>query len=187
MKTRITTTERLLGGAPFNKQVYTDYIRQSSPDIKDELDSLPVPDKIDKVMTGFHRDDKGIFLYDYHIRGFLKEAGNNLKGNIGIKNLKSKIDNFLFVFPRKIYLAKMKPDGILERPLRAMTMQGPRVSLAMSEYLEPPVSFEVEFKILDTKIIPEDIITQLLDYGQYKGLLQWRNASYGRFSYEMIK
>ena len=90
MKARITTTERLLGGAPFNKQVYTDYIGQDSPDIKDELDSLPVPDKIDKVMTGFHRDDKGIFLYDYHIRGFLKEAGNNLKGDIGIKNLKSQ-------------------------------------------------------------------------------------------------
>ena len=66
-------------------------------------------------------------------------------------------------------------DGHLERPLRAETMQGPRVSLAKSEYLNEGWNFTATIRV-----------KQMLDYGALKGLLQWRNAGYGSFEYEVI-
>ena len=34
--------------------------------------------------------------------------------------------------------------------------------------------------------INKDVIKELLEYGKFKGLAQWRNGGYGRFKYEII-
>jgi hypothetical protein len=181
-KYKLTLTEPMLGTVAKSKEIFTRYIANERTG-EDEIAN--VPEGEEPGYTGFFTDEEGIFLYDYHIKGFLKEAGNVLKESLKLKNLKSKIDNYVFVFPRKIRL-QGKPDGVLERPLRGMTAQGPRVSLAKSDVVNAGLSFEVTIKVLTHKgqEIDQEVIESLLDYGALKGLGQWRNSSWGRFEFE---
>jgi hypothetical protein len=182
LKYRITLMEKMLGTVPKNKDIFSRYIASERTG-EDEIAN--VPEGEESGYTGFFTKKNGIYLYDYHIKGFLKEAGNILKDSLTLKNLKSKLDNYLFVFPREIFLQDA-PDGVLERPLRAMTMQGPRVSLAKSDYVEAGLSFEITIKVLDHKEITQEVVEKLLDYGALKGLGQWRNGSWGRFAWERV-
>ena len=182
LKYRITLIEKMLGTVPKNKEVFSRYIasERTGPE-----EIANVPEGEESGYTGFFTKPDGIHLYDYHIKGFLKEAGNVLKESLKLKNLKSKLDNFVFVFPREIFL-KGKPDGVLERPLRVMTMHGFRVSLAKSDYVDAGLSFEITIKLLPHKEISREVIETLLDYGALKGLGQWRNGSWGRFAWEKV-
>lgn len=187
----LTLIEPMLGTVPKNKDIYTDYIaskaeksKSENADIADEIATVPVNEE--RGWTGFHEDEQGIFVYDYLIKGFIKEAGNVLKDEKGVKALKSKLDSYLFVFPRHIYVGT-KPDDVFERPLRAMTMQGPRVTLVRSDMVNAGTVLKCELRLLKHKEINEDLLRELLDYGQFQGLGQFRNGSFGRFSYELTE
>ncbi len=186
MKIRITLTEAMLGTVPKDKKVYTTYIADKVEKEVGEEEAKSVEEIEAKGWTGFHKDEGGLFVFDYLVKGFIKEAGNTLKDIVKIKALKSKLDNYLFVFPRKIHLGKSKPDGVIERPLRAMTAQGPRVTLMRSDMVEAGVSFDVELRLLPHKEITESVLEELLRYGELKGLGQFRNGSYGRFTFERL-
>lgn len=186
----------MLGTAPKNKEIYKDFIASKlvSELQTEELETLEqAMEEVEKGTTGFHKDEEGIFIYDYLVKGFLKEAGNILKTEINLKNVKSKIDNFVFVFPRRIHVLDMAGlqlkdhQGYLERPLRAQTAQGPRVFLARSEIVEAGNKIKCEFKIVPNKEITPKVICSILEYGELKGLGQFRNGSYGRFSYKVIE
>jgi hypothetical protein len=148
----------------------------------------------DKGLTVFAQDEKGLFLYDYHLKEFIKEAGNTLKEAVKIKNLRSKVDNYLFIQPRRIYLCRedgthiLEEDDVFERPLRAQTMRGPRVSLVASERVNLPITCQFAIEILENeKDVSWKVIQKLLEYGQYKGLGQWRNGGWGRFEWEQLE
>lgn len=168
---------------------------------KEELAMLP---EEDKGITVFRRDPvtKALILTDHMCKGFLKEAGASL-GDTEEKNwgITQKIDRWFFITDasgaskRIIPITRkgapiMAPDGQLQRPLRAMTMQGPRVTLACSEQINAPA--EVEFHIVllplalkeKGRITPE-LVAQWLSYGQYLGLGQWRTGGMGRFNAEV--
>ncbi len=191
---KIKLLEPLLGTIPKNPDVYAVYIA-GKKDSKGELlipsetmiagEVATVPDIEKSGWTGFHTDDGGCFMYNYALLGFLKEAGNTLKDQLGIKALKSKIDQFVFVEPRRIRL-KAAPDGILERSLRAMTMQGPRVTLVRSDYIDAGTELVAMIRIIQNKEVNRDVIYEILTYGQYRGLGQFRNGSYGQFSFSMV-
>lgn len=178
----IRLTERMLGTVPKDPDVYSRYIaaKAPSPDVgAEEMET--VPGDVEKSgWTGFHEDGEGIFIYNYAVLGFLKEAGNTLKDQLGIKNLRSKIDQFVYIEPRRIYVGK-EPAGALERPLRAMTMQGPRVTVVRSDYVEAGTEIAFQVRILRNREITADVVRELLEFGQLKGLGQFRNGSYGRF------
>lgn len=178
---KIKFVTEMLGTVPKDPEVYRSYVETKKPVSVGEDESLSVEKIEEKGWTGFHKDEKGLFVYDYMIKGFFKNAGNVLKERVGIKNLRGKIDDYIFIFPRKIYLGVDKPDGSIERPLRAMTMQGPRVSLARSDYINGnrEISFEIGWIAL--KGIDEALIRGLLEYGKLQGLGQFRNGGYGRF------
>lgn len=196
-------TTDLLGGSPKNKEVYAAFIgskiakRQNPIDGGFEAEVQTVQEVEEKGWTGFHSDEQGIFLYDYQIKGFLKEAANTLKEGLKEKNLRSKVDSYVFVEQRKIRVNRsatsletlLEPDGILERPLRCMTMQGPRVSLQRSDMIR--AGRAISFTILALDVTPmkdlDSMLVHILDYGALKGLLQWRNGGYGRFSYTIKK
>ena len=98
--------------------------------------------------------------------------------------VKRLVDSYIFVTPRKIMIpGDLGP--ICTRPLRAMTMQGERVSLASSETIPEGRSFECEIVTLAPALLP--LIVDALDYGQHKGLLQWRNSGKGRFTWKEVK
>lgn len=196
-KIKITLSEEMLGTACANKDVHKEFIAAKSADADkaaEELASLPAEELEGKAKTVFHRDEDGTpFLYDYQIKGFLKEAVGvqcelmTEEIKVGKSKLtkyshKKIVDNFLFVTPRKIRLSQgVGADCV--RPLRAETMRGERVSLATSETV--PIGTELEFEITDltgSKAFGE-IVDACLEYGRWKGLGQWRNSGKGRFTF----
>ena len=180
-----------LGTQP-QKDVATEYITSKALDPvtgelpADELETLP--DALEKGTTAFHKIDGAPIFYDYQIKGFLKDAGQTFNGLRGVKNLRSKIDNLVFVEPRQIRLTL--PEGgkieVCERPLRAQTAQGPRTALARSEMLPDGTTFEFVIAVYDGPI-SEPLLRDLLSYGERKGFGQWRNGGRGRFTFEMEK
>lgn len=155
-KFRIIFQEDVLGSWPADKELFTKFVSSKAPyPWLDENDKDNIPDTAEAPgLTVFPKDDKGVHLLNYHIKGFLKEAGNALKSSLGIANLRSKIDNYVFVQPRRIYFHRMdgslvpEADDILERPLRGETMKGPRTSLVASELIKAPVYLEFEIEIV---------------------------------------
>lgn len=188
----IRTTEELLASSPCDPQVYKTFIASQAEKPEETQDEVETLQR--REITGwsvFHSDETGLFMFDYHVRGFLKEAARNItgtKGDTGITALVSKVDRFVFVSPRRLYFKRdgkilSKPDGTKERPLRALTMQGPRVSLKRSDMLNPGVeiSFTVSILPLGGKEITQEHIAKWLEYGRLCGLGEWRNGGFGRF------
>jgi hypothetical protein len=179
VKIRLLT--EMLGTVTKDPEVYKTYIESKKPETVDEQEYLTVDKIEEKGWTGFHRDENGLFIFEYMIKGFLKHAGNVLKDELKVKALRSKIDDYLFVSPRRIYLGKQEPDGYIERPLRAMTMQGPRVSLARSDYVNGNLEITFVITLLPHKELTWEVVDRLFEHGKLMGLGQFRNGGYGRF------
>lgn len=201
-KYRLTGITSLLGSVALDKKIYTNYIATKGKDQKElDMGKEDVENVIDseEKITGFYRDAEtgAIVLKAYQIKGFLKEAAKVLKDQLGLLSCTSKIDNLVFVSPRNIPVMRdglpvTDPDGFLERPLRADTAQGPRVALAKSEMIHEGWSIDIEIEVLENKKtaksvnVDMDLVENLLEYGEKKGLLQWRNGGYGSFTFEEI-
>lgn len=185
METKTVTIRLLtemLGTVPKDREIYTSYIESKRPAGADDIESETVMEDLEeKGWTGFHSDENGLFVYDYFIKGFFKHAGNVLKDSLKTKALRSKLSDFFFISPRRIYLGKAEPDGMIERPLRAQTAQGPRVSLVRSDFMAAGTVISFDIKLIGHKEITIEILSTLLEYGQLQGLGQFRNGGYGRF------
>lgn len=193
MKIRITFTEPILGTSPSNPDIYRDYIASKAPDtstVEDEIDAVSSEEIAEKQMTVFPRNAYGQpFLYDYQIKGFFKGACKALKGVSGtdsskVKAYKQAIDLRIFPYPREIPFECFDKVGECQRPLRASTPQGERVSLAMSE--EIPAGAVIIFDIVMLEDSDEKLVREWLDYGKYSGIGQWRNSGRGRYVWEEL-
>lgn len=190
-RVKVTFTTSVLGTQP-QKDVATEFITSKATDPEtgelpeDELQTLPVA--LEKGTTAFHKLDGKPIMYDYQVKGFVKETGSVFNGLRGVKNLKSKLENFVFVTPRQIELHLPEGGAItfLERPLRGMTAQGPRTSLARSEELPAGTWFECVLEVFPGQI-SEPLLRDLFEYGTRRGFLQWRNGGHGRFEFEMTQ
>ena len=185
-------TTDILGTVPMNKEIYVDYIasKDGAPSMAvEEADTIALEEK---GKTGFHRGSDGTpFLYDYVIKGFLKDACGMLwrvEDSLSkkVKAYKRIVDGLIFVTERQIPFKMVGEVGELQRPLRAQTAQGERVALAFSETIPAGSSISFGLDVLDDKSVPEELMREWFDYGRYRGLGQWRNASYGRFTYELV-
>jgi hypothetical protein len=183
----------VLGSQP-TRDVATSYLaaKHGFTIPEDEIETLP--DALEQGTTVFHRGrvngGEGPVLFDYQMKGFLKHAGSTMNKQVegGVANLRSKIANLVFVSPRMIPLI-VPPGGemdIIERPLRAQTAQGERVALARSEMLPEGTSFRCGMTVFPGPII-EEVLRELLDYGFYQGIGQWRGGGWGRFRYELVR
>lgn len=194
LKVRLTFTEELLGTAPNNEDIHREFIASKSPNpktIEDEVAAVGIEEVVTKGMTVFPRTDEGLpFVYDYQVRGFFKEICSSLKKvkaseSAKCKAHKKEIDNLIFVEPRQILLnLNGGTIGNCQRPLRASTAQGERISLSNSE--TAPAESTIEFEILC--MVDEDVemVKEWLAFGKYKGLGQWRNSGKGKFSVEYL-
>lgn len=189
----LTFDTDILGTVPLNKQIYIDYIatKDGAPaNAAEEADTIALEDK---GKTGFHRLPSGEpFLYDYVIKGFLKDACGMLSRmdeslSKKVKAYKKVIDGLVFVTPRMIPITVAGEIGELQRPLRAQTPQGERVALAFSETIPSGSSLSFDMLVLDDKAFSEDLLKELMWYGSLRGLGQWRNASWGRFQAVVAK
>ena len=201
LKTRhykLTGMTRILAAQAANPDVRSEFIASKAASLakgEEETERLPEENLDKKNLTVFLRDDGKLCLSDYVIKGFLKEALGALKSQIGIANCATKIDNYVLVEPAYLHIKKNgealdNPDGVLERPLRAMTMQGPRVSVTASEKVDAGWELEFDLTLLENPATPKsraltfDVIDAAMEYGSFKGLGQWRNAQNGRFTFE---
>jgi hypothetical protein len=189
-KLKITLLDQLLGTVAYDKEVYETFVQKKARDegvpeeqLEQEIASIETIEE--KGWTGFFRDEKGLWISSHMIKGYLKNAALVMKEQTKVKNAKSKVNNFVFVFPKKLHLGKEKADGMLERPLRCETMKGPRVSLARSDYIDAGTTFECEIHLMQNPEVSEKYLREILDYGKYMGLGQWRNSGKGQFEYEL--
>ena len=193
LKVRLTFTESILGTASANEDVYRDFIGSKSPDassVDDEVAALGADAVVEKGKTVFPKLPDGTpFLYDYQIKGFFKDTCGGLRKVKGsksekIKAFKKEIDKLIFVEPRCIPFEDYGEIGECQRPLRAQTMQGERVSLSISD--EIAAGARVEFTVLMLSDEHEAAVREWLDYGRFSGIGQWRNSGKGRFTYEVL-
>lgn len=203
LKVKITFLEPVLGTWPSNQNVARDFIAGKSPDaatIEDEVAALGADAVADKGMTVFPRNENGEpVLYDYQIKGFFKDSCGMLarvggKTETGKKRAvnesgklsayKKVIDGLIFPQPRMIPIKVNGEIGDCQRPLRAQTAQGERVSLANSEEIPAGSTCEFEILLMDESL--ENAVLEWLDYGVLRGIGQWRNSGKGRFTFDII-
>ena len=188
---KLTFTDDLLGTSSGNPELHREFIASKAPDaakMEEEVASLGVEAVEEKSMTVFPKMADGTpYLWDYQIRGFFKEICGAMRGIPGtksskVKAYKKKVDNTIFVEPREIPLDlhSMKIADC-QRPLRASTMQGERIALANSEVC--PQGTTCEFDVLCMVDEDVDMLREWLEYGKYKGIVQWRNSGKGRFEF----
>lgn len=193
----------ILGSSPANPDVYTAYIASRAPApfvATAEVDALPeLTDQDDKGVTVFLREPKqdALALRNYQVLGFLKESMEALRAQLNIAQPRSKVDRYVFIDPIWLPLTRKgqairEEDSVFERPLRAETMRGPRVTLASSEQVNTPWAVEIEITLLSnagtkkSEPVTWEAVETALSYGRLKGLGQYRNGSFGRFEWERI-
>lgn len=196
---KLTLTEPILGSQPGDPEIHSRFIASKAPDAKkmeEEIAAVGVEEVTERSMTYFHRDKNGNpCMMDYQIKGFLKSAAKVLNKTNDpdlekLKAFKQAVDLLIFVYGMdggRFIPFKIPEDGkitTLQRPLRASTMQGERVSLATSEKLPEGCELYFKIEILDDSLVK--YVRKWLNYGKYNGLGQWRNGSYGRFTWEEV-
>lgn len=193
MRVKLTFIEPILGTSPANEDIYRDFIGNNAPDaetLEAEVAALGVDEVVQKGMTIFPKLDDGTpFLYDYQIKGFFKDSCGGLRKvkdtySSKIKAFKKEIDKLIFIEERRIPIMFDGEIATCQRPLRAQTMQGERVSLAISE--EIPAGAVIEFTVIMFSDDHEKAVREWLDYGRFSGIGQWRNSGKGRFVWEEI-
>ena len=205
MRVKLTTFEPWLGTSPADKEIYRKYIASRSPEaktIEEEVEAVGVDEVVEKGMTVFPRTADGKpFIYDYQIKGMFKDSCGMLQRVTGkdeetgkkkkatnesskLTAYKKIIDGLIFPQPRRIVINFDGEMSICERPLRAQTAQGERIALSISEQI--PEGATIEFDILLLNGDYEKVIREWLDYGELRGLGQWRNSGMGRFKYEVL-
>lgn len=191
IKVQLTFIDDLLGTMPGNRDIFTDFVAKKAETVNEEAEAIPVDEALEKGTTVFPRtaDDKP-FIYDYQLRGYFKESCKFLKKVDGTKSskekaYKQKIDGLIFVKDRQNVINTDKEIGICERPLRASTPQGERISLSRSESIAEGAT--LEFTVVCMVDSDIDLVKEWLDYGRFHGTGQWRNSGKGRFTWEEVK
>ena len=194
-KFKLTFTEELLGTASNDPEIHDKFIASCAPDApsrKQEIAALGIDEITEKSKTVFprHEETGTPILWDYQIKGFFKDACGMLSRvkstkSSAIKAYKKVIDGLVFVAPRQIPISFSGEIGSCQRPLRAQTAQGERISLANSETI--PAGSSIEFTVTLFDEAHEKALLEWLDYGQLRGLGQWRNSGKGRFLYEQVE
>lgn len=203
LKVRITFTEELLGTMPNDKEIYENYIATKAPNPEEtakeevdavgdvEVDAEEVDVDTSKVTVFPRTEDDKPFLYDYQIKGYFKETASFLRkvketATSNIKAFKKEIDGLIFIAERRIILNTNGGEiGLCQRPLRANTPKGERVSLSCSETVPAGTTAEFTVECMVAKDI--ELVKEWLDYGKYHGTGQWRNSGKGRFIWEEIQ
>jgi hypothetical protein len=211
IKIKITLIEDILGSLPSDEEIYSSYIatKKAEKDAKiplteeekqEEIASLLAKEYNEAAENGL--DEKGVtifaktedgkpFLYDYVIKGFFKNACKAMREvegsrSKGLSAYKTKIDNLVFVEPRKILFDM--PEGseitICQRPLRANTPQGERTALAASECIPAGSTLECTIHCLNKEMYER--VPEWLNYGRWNGLGQWHNSGRGRLLWQDI-
>lgn len=191
---KLTFREPILGATPKDPDVYAGYIATKTALTDEQVaEELKTVEKVEeKGWTGFHMVDGRPVLLNYCLKGFFKDACGMLRRapgsqSKGLKAYKKVIDGLVFVKPRYIPLVLPEGEsmGVLERPLRAQTAKGERVTVARSDTC--PIGTTMEFTVEVLGTVTEALLREWFEYGARRGLSQWRNAEYGSFEHTLSR
>lgn len=160
------------------------------------------------AVTGFSTDPVTgrLHLWDFQLMGFLKAVAGSQTLDLRIpgkvtadKSANAQIQRLVWVFgvgddpmERRIWLRRA--DGsyidapepeLMDRPLRAQTPRGERVSIAISEQIHPPCWCEARVVLLRGCKVSQAQLEEVFAYGMFQGLGQWRSGGWGRFVAEL--
>jgi len=215
MKVRCTLAEEALGMTAPSKELLKSFIDLTKKRLgkkaavitgekeQEELDQMSLQIKElendGRGYTVFPKDDDGCpMFWDYQVKGFFKDAFKALlesddedfkKDKAGFTKWSSDrtVDQLIFPGPRRIRIVLPEGGelGQCDRPIRTKDNHGvERNALASSETV--PAGSVIEFEIKYLKKSLKTQIMKALDYGELRGLAQWRNSGKGRFTYEVV-
>lgn len=197
----------IVGGIPANPELVQTWVDAKNKDKKQaerEKIAQAHRDKTEELSEelaerngiGFLRDEDGeLVIEGRQIKAMLKESANIIKDTcptgskkdgkpvFGVKQLKSKVADQIFVVEEYIKLGRTEPDEIVERPIHVMTPMGPRDSIKVCEVC---YGVEVEFTVKRHKgtgkmAVPEATLLGILDYAQNIGGGSERSQGKGTF------
>lgn len=186
-----TFTEGLLATKPADEQLHENFVaaKRAEGAAKDELDAeqkaLAEVERLEKGVMVFHRTPDGKpMIWDYQIKGFLKDAIKALRRNpdsasAKVKAFKSIIDGNVFIKPRMIVLELPEGAeiGTCQRPLRASTPMGERNALVQSE--EAPAGTVIHFSVMTMCPGIDKVLDECWKYAELRFMGAWRNSGKG--------
>lgn len=142
-----------------------------------------------KVWCGFKSDDLGLYVDGFHLKSHLKDCANIMQASSGIRNLKAKLADRVYVVEPRLHFAinghhVTEPDGYWEHPVHVMTMQGPRSALKRSDYVEKSV-ITATLRVLGDGVISEELLRSVLEYGSIHGFGAERGLGNGRYEWKL--
>ena len=187
IEVKMVFLEKLCGSVPQNKEIVKRWLSvRKAPEGAEEEVLETVEDSQEKVTLGFQKDEKGIFLRGGTVKAHLKDCSNQIKDVLGVKNLRSKIANKVFVQESRIYLKRndseyvFEVDGEFDQPIHVITGLGPRSALKTIRFLTKP-NIEFTLKILEDKEVDIKIIEKIFEYGSIHGFGGERGMGEGRY------
>ena len=187
IEVKMVFLEKLCGSVPQNKEIVKRWLSvRKAPEGAEEEVLETVEDNQEKVTLSFQKDEKGIFLRGGTVKAHLKDCSNQIKDVLGIKNLRSKIANKVFVQESRIYLKRndseyvFEVDGEFDQPIHVITGLGPRSALKTIRFLTKP-NIEFTLKILEDKEVDIKIIEKIFEYGSIHGFGGERGMGEGRY------
>jgi len=162
------------------RRVRAGEVLKTLSDLAEEVAEEVEAEEGEKGWATFKKDEGGLYYEGRCVRAHLKDCANVLQKTLQIKALKSKVANRVYVFPERLYLDKMEPDGRELRMVHAMTPKGPRSSLKFVDYvMQPRMKFFL--KVLDDGEIKADVLRALFEYGGVHGMGQERSQQWGQY------
>lgn len=203
-KVMLTFTSPVLGTVPKNREVYEKFVagkaeKLTGEQLERELETV-VEEIEERGWTGFHTINGKPHLHIRHVKGFLKAACGALRRVPSTKSAKVRaykkvIDTLVSIvpdFPEIVEPDEPTDPFVIEnmtigeqRPLRAQTAQGERITLARSDVIAPGATVTFALKVLG--VVTEAQLREWFDYGEFSGISQWRGVGYGRFTYTLEK
>jgi|GEM_PF-1100567 len=167
-----------------NKEVMRERNKADAAAAADDEDFIA--EEHPRQLTTFARDEHGPFLWNYQVLGHLKEMGNLAKSSYNMSALRKKIENAVIVLPRRVYIEGVLSEPV-RRPLRAQTAKGQTVAIAESHAVLAGGRITFWLGLLPNRDpqLTWELLRDLLDWGEVRGLGQWRTAGWG--TYEVIE
>jgi hypothetical protein len=195
--------ERMVG-RPFAEDEKEKILAGTLDDLKETFAELDT-----KGTTVFFKDKAHSnfpMIGDHMIYGFLKAASEALvralppgapkkQGVVlqsssytqSIINQHVRCDREFITFDKDIERYEDGTPNYAQRSIRAMTPQGPRISLMKSEQVGAGAKLNFILRVLENSPLNEEALRKMFDYGECTGLGQWRNSGRGSFTYTLEK
>lgn len=191
----IEMCDKLLGGKPKTEELIKSWLeaRGRVGTLEKEVAEIDTVEEEKKAWTGFKKDEQGLCIDSYQIKGMVKEVIKVLKLAQKNRGLGTLIKSGFFVYPAHIHLRngneskhpfkiKQEVDGHIEEAVQVSGPQGYRSIIKRHDFVENALlSFEIKF--FDTGMLSEKILRLIFEAGQEVGLGTNRHegGEFGRF------